>query len=355
MFAETAAGLSPSLRRLGASGIQVPAIAVGTQAWGVEGWGYGKSYSREDLYAAYRAALDAGMNFLDTSDSYGLSEELIGAFRSQDGRDVILATKFSPSIFFDRSKRTSPAHVTPTLDESLRRLGVDRIDLYQMHYPVAEHRLDGFLEEFAKAVKAGKVKAVGVSNFNLKQMRHAHRYLADHGIPLASNQLCCSLLHRTPETNGMFEACEDLDIAVIALMPLLQGILTGKYRIGGADYPSRLKILMRVIQLDPFRERPDRPSLLSRVFSKPYPLRREALEPLFQVMAEVAANHDATITQVALNWLLASSERVIPIVGAKNPRQAKDNARTLGWALSPAERNLISAAEADARSAASAW
>lgn len=352
MFTMADTGSSSLPKRLGASGIRVPAMAVGTQAWGVQAWGYGKSYSREDLYAAYRAALDAGMSFLDTSDSYGISEELIGEFRSLDGRNPIIATKFSPSIVFDRSRRTAPEHVTPTLDESLRRLRVDCIDLYQMHYPVAEERLDGFLEPFIKAVKAGKVKAVGVSNFNLKQMRYAHRYLADHGIPLASNQIGYSLLHRTPEWNGMLDACEELDVAVIALMPLLQGILTGKYRIGGPDYPSRVKIVMRVIQFDPFRESPDRPPLLRRIFSTPYPLRRDALEPLFQVMMDLAASHNATIAQVALNWLLGGSERVVPLVGAKNLRHAQDNAQTLGWALSPAEMHILDAAEADARKAA---
>jgi aryl-alcohol dehydrogenase-like predicted oxidoreductase len=132
-------------------------------------------------------------------------------------------------------------------------------------------------------------------------------------------------------------------------MPLLQGILTGKYRPRGPDLPSRVKIVMRVMQLDLFRESHERPSLLRRLFSKPYPMRREALEPLFEVMANLAKQHNATIAQVALNWLLGINDRVLPIVGAKNLRQAQDNARTLSWQLSQGEMDLISATEATIR------
>lgn len=345
MGSESQTGLPGRFRRLGGSGLLVPPMAVGTQAWGEKGWGYGSRYSQDDLYAAYRAALDHGMNFLDTSDSYGASEDLIGQFRHRDGREVILATKFSPSIFFDKSERVSPKHVAPTLDESLRRLRVDCIDLYQMHYPVSEPRLDDFLAEFVRAVKAGKVKAVGVSNFNLAQMRRAHQFFADHNIALALNQIGYSLLYRMPEWNGMLDACEKLDIAIIALMPLLQGILTGKYRPGGPDLPTNVKIVMRVIQFDPFKESYPRRPLLSRLFSKPLPMRRKTLEPLFEVMSDIAKKHDATIAQVALNWLLGSSERVVPIVGAKNPRQSEDNARTLTWQLTLDEWQMITAAE----------
>ncbi|MBT2289165.1 aldo/keto reductase [Paenibacillus albidus] len=120
-----------------------------------------------------------------------------------------------------------------TLDSSLKRLGMSEVDLYQLHYPVARHQLNRYLDAMAETVKSGKAKAVGVSNFNTELMKHAHDYFAKHNIRMASNQIGYNLLYRFPETNGMLEACEELDVTLIAILPLAEGVLTGKYRVGG--------------------------------------------------------------------------------------------------------------------------
>jgi len=115
------------------------------------------------------------------------------------------------------------------LEANLARLGRSSIDLYQHHFPNARLSIPKLMDRLADAVEAGKVKAVGVSNYSAEQMRTAHEALARHGIPLASNQVEYSLLHRQPETNGVLDACRELGITLMAYTPLAGGLLTGKY------------------------------------------------------------------------------------------------------------------------------
>jgi aryl-alcohol dehydrogenase-like predicted oxidoreductase len=330
-------------RILGASGIRVSPLGVGTQQWGDQRWGYGEGYSRDDLFAAYQAFLDAGVNSFDTSESYakGVSETLLGEFRRQDGRPIKIFTKFTQSKIYDPSDRRSPKQLMATLDTSLQRLGVDAVDLYQLHYPPSARELDAYLDALAETVKSGKARAIGVSNFNTALFRRAHAYLARRNIPLASNQIGYNLLYRHPETNGMLAACREVNAAVIAMLPLMEGVLAGKYRIGGAPYPSGVGTILKVASMNIFNEDVRRKSFLRRLLEKPYFVRREVLEPLFVVLAQIAAAHNATIAQVALNWLLASHPNVIPIAGAKNARQARDNAAALSWTLSVEEFSWI--------------
>ncbi len=333
---------SVEYRRLGATGIKVPAMGVGTQSWGKESFGYGKTYTRDDLFEAYKACLDAGLNFFDTSESYsaGLSEQLLGEFRRRDDRPIIIATKFTPAKIYDPSTRFSPKDIMRTLDGSLKRLGLEVIDLYQLHYPVARRKLDAYLEGMAQTVKTGKARAIGVSNFSTNYLRHAREYLDRLGIPLASNQAGYSLLHRSSETDGMLAACKELDVAFIPILPLGEGVLTGKYRVGGAEYPSTTRVILQMSRLfeteTPF---------IRRMFAKPYTVQREKLEPLFQVMDEIAQAHNATIAQVALNWLIESRPLVIPIPGAKNAKQAAGNAATLSWKMTQEQFEHLSKTE----------
>ena len=171
----------------------------------------------------------------------------------------------------------------------------------------------------AKAFNAGKIRAIGVSNYNVTQMREAHARLARYGIPLASNQVHYSLLHRKPEDNGVLDACRELDVALIAYSPLQQGLLTGKYRAGQ-------KISMTGM----------------RRFSRAYGTAAlNKIEPLLQTMETTGKARGKTTAQVALNWLLAKDEHIIPIPGAKNARQATDNAGAIGWRLSDEEFRQI--------------
>ncbi len=297
--------------------IVVPALGVGIWSWGDKGfWSYGTTHTREDITTAYKACLDAGLNFFDTAEMYGggESERILGECMRSDDRPVVVASKFAPF-----PNRFSASKLLDALDASLARLGVSSIDLYQVHWPYTFISIDALMDAMALAVREGKIRAVGVSNFNVKQMRIAHTRLARYGIPLTSNQVHYSLLHRKPEKNGVLAACRELDVALIAYSPLEQGLLTGKFR---GNVPNTVKL-----------------NVVRRFSVRPARLRK--IEPLLQTMESVANEREKTVAQVALNWLLSKDECIIPIPGAKNVRQATDNAGAIGWRLSDEEFRKI--------------
>ncbi len=304
-------------RQLGKSGIVVPALGVGVWSWGDKStWGYGTSYTRSDINQAYKACLDAGLNFFDTAEIYGSgkSERILGECMREDGRPVIVASKFAPL-----PNRFSASKLLDALDATLQRLGVSSIDLYQVHWPYTFLNKAALMDMLAKAFNAGKIRAIGVSNYNVAQMRQAHARLARYGIPLASNQVHYSLLHRKPEDNGVLAACRELDVALIAYSPLQQGLLTGKYRAGQKFSVTGM-----------------------RRFSRAYGTAGlNKIEPLLQTMEKIGQAQNKTNAQVALNWLLKKDEHIIPIPGAKNLRQATDNAGAIGWRLSDEEFRQI--------------
>ncbi|MBI1256617.1 MAG: aldo/keto reductase [Chloroflexi bacterium] len=329
-------------RKLGGSGLLVPALGVGVMSWGFGILGYGKTHSRDDIEQAFQACLDNGLNFFDTAEGYGggESERLLGEISRKARRPILIASKFGPNPL-----RSSADDLRTALDASLQRLGVEQIDLYQIHMPPPRRKLDELLDALAKAVKNGKVRAVGVSNFNTALLRHAHARLASHGIPLASNQIHYNLLFRYPEANGMLDACRELDVALIAFGPLAEGVLTGKFRPGGLAMSRARWFVAQLTRLDPYGEVKGVEPPLKRLLATPRWLQRDKLEPLFEAMSEIARVHEKTLAQVALNWLLMVDPHVIPIPGAKNRRQAQDNANALHWRLSDAEYQRISAAE----------
>jgi aryl-alcohol dehydrogenase-like predicted oxidoreductase len=307
-------------RQLGTTGIMVPPLGVGVWSWGDKRfWGYGADHTRDDIAQAYKACLDAGLNFFDTAEIYGEgeSERILGECVRSDGRLVVIASKFAPL-----PGRFSARTLTEALDASLKRLGVATIDLYQIHWPYTLIGMDALMDTLALAVRAGKVRAVGVSNYSAAQMRRVHARLARHDIPLASNQVHYSLLHRKPEQNGVLDTCRELNVALIAYSPLEQGLLTGKYRrLGQAQLPALTG-----------------PRRFMPAFGA---ARRRKLEPLFQVMETIAQAHQKTPGQVALNWLITQDPCIIPIPGAKNLRQAQENAGAIGWQMSAEEHKRI--------------
>jgi aryl-alcohol dehydrogenase-like predicted oxidoreductase len=203
--------------------------------------------------------------------------------------------------------------VGQALDASLKRLGMPRVDLYQIHWPYTLLRIDMLMNTLADQVEAGKVRAVGVSNYSARQMQQAHAVLARRGLPLASNQVHYSLLHRAPEQSGVLAACRELDVRLIAYSPLEQGILTGKYHQG---------------------TRPPGGTRSLRGAYRPAALR--ASLPLIQRLEAIGAAHGGkTPGQVALNWLMRRG--ALPIPGAKTASQAAGNAGAIGWDLTEEE------------------
>jgi len=302
--------------RLGRTDIEVSPVGAGTWQWGDRFyWGYGRDYGEEDVEAAFRASLDAGVNFFDTAEIYGRgqSERLLARFTLTSQAQAVIATKFMP--FPWRLRRRS---LLNALRGSLRRLGLERVDLYQVHWPVPPRSAETWAQTLGDAVQAGMARAVGVSNYGVDQMRRAHEVLARRGVPLASNQVAFSLLDRKRERSGLPAACRELDVTLMAYSPLAQGMLTGKY--------SREKRPPRVRRLWTLRGRPR---------TKP-----ENIEGLLGVMREVGEDHGGkTQSQVALNWLVCKG--AVPIPGAKNAEQARSNAGALGWRLTDEEVALL--------------
>ena len=333
-------------RALGGSEIKASAMGTGTQAWGKESWGYGSKYTEKDVFEAFKACVDAGVNFFDTSDSYakGESERLLGKFMQMDGRPIVVASKFTKSKWYDPGNYESPKDVLPAIERSLKNLGVEQLDLYQLHYPESPSKINAYLDALAETFKSGKTKAIGVCSFNVDRLRYACEYLDKKDVPIVSNQIGYNLLFRHPETNGLLDICNELNVTPIAILPLAEGILTGKYRVGGMDYPANVKTIMKVTQLD-MSGTGHSASLLKRLLKKPYELEREKLEPLFELLGEIAASHQATIVQVALNWLLNSHSKIIYIPGAKNFKQASDNLASLKWKMTADEFQRISELE----------
>jgi aryl-alcohol dehydrogenase-like predicted oxidoreductase len=279
---------------------------------------YGGAHGYEEEKAALEASLEAGVNLFDTAAMYsgGASERRLGELAA--GKDVLIATKF-PSRFRFRAEG-----LPQELEANLARLGRDTIDLYQHHYP-GRVSIPALMGQLADAVEAGKVRAVGVSNYSAEQMRQAHAALAERGIPLASNQVEYSLLHRQPEVNGVLDACRELGVTLIAYTPLAGGLLTGKYSAENRPGGFFRRVLPR------YRRRA-----------------LQALRPIVQLLTEIADRYSKTPSQVALRWLI-ENPAVLPIPGAKNGRQASANAGALTFSLTPDEVDALSRATVDWR------
>ncbi len=302
--------------QLGKSDLRVPPLGVGTWQWGEDLiWGFGNSYDRKAAEAAFSASVAAGLTFFDTAEVYGRggSERVLGACVKTTDKPVIIASKFAPL-----PQRIGRRTVTHALDESLKRLGVACIDLYQVHWPFPVISIEMLMDILADAVDAGKIRYIGVSNYSAVDMRRAHAALAKRGLPLACNQVRYSLLNRTPEVNGVYAACRELDIALIAYSPLAQGMLTGRYS-------------------------PDNPPPGPRRFMPNFNRAAlEHMEPVTQALRQIGAAHgDKTPAQVALNWL-ARQPGVLPIPGAKNAKHAEANAGAIGWDMTDDEADLLS-------------
>lgn len=295
--------------RLGRTDMTLLPLGVGTWQWGdTRYWNYGQGYSLGDVEAAFETSLQAGITLFDTAEIYGSgrSEQILGELVRKSSAKVVVATKFAPL-----PTRFTARSVLQALDRSLQRLGLPAVDLYQIHWPYSLISQTALLDALVEAGREGKVRAIGVSNYNPRQMERAYTYLAKHGVALASNQVSYSLLNRGPEASGLAQLCRDLDVALIAYSPLGQGILTGKYTSG-----KRLSFARRIGRF--YRD-------------------LRSAQPLLRIMHTIAAEHHKTMAQVALNWLLCKPGTVIPIPGAKTAKQASDNAGALGWRLSEEE------------------
>jgi aryl-alcohol dehydrogenase-like predicted oxidoreductase len=290
----------------------VPPLGVGTWAWGDRStWGmggYDSTLTEATIAGAWEASLESGLALFDTAEVYGggESERIIGRLLAKDPSrrgSIVLATKFMPSP----QKLAVKGAMRTALERSIERLGVEHVDLYQIHGPISLRSKAALAEALAEVRDAGLTSAVGVSNYSVGEMTKIHGELAKRDVPLASNQVEYSLLRRAPETNGLLEACGQLGVVLLAYSPIGQGRLTGKY--SAANPPPG-----------------------KRGFSA-HPM--EEVDRVVAVLRRIGEQHDRTPSQVALRWLIEKG--TVPIPGAKNAEQARQNAGALTFALSVEE------------------
>ena len=307
--------------KLGQDGAAVCPLCIGTWAWGDKlFWNYGSDEDdAKQLQAAFQAALEAGTTFFDTAEIYGFgtSEKYLGQFMQQSDlissdrgsrpdRPVQIATKFGPAPW-----RFTAQSVSDALTESLNRLRLERVSLYQVHWSFSFFMSqETLMNALADEVQRGRIEAVGVSNYSAEQMQQAYKILAARGVKLASNQVRYSLLTRQIETNGIRDTARQLGVTILAYSPLAQGLLTGKYTVNGDVKPTGAR------RIDP---RFSQEGL-------------QKIEPVISILKKIGDNYGRNPAQVALNWLIAQGN-VVAIAGAKNANQVQQNAGALGWQM----------------------
>lgn len=302
-------------RTLGTSQLSVSEVGLGTWAMGNDFWG---QVDDEQSIRAIQEALDSGINLIDTAPAYGAghAEELVGKAIQGRRDDVVLATKVgilrSEDDFIHE---LSPESMRREVEDSLRRLGVETIDLYQIHWPDPDTPLEDSMAELRKMKDAGKIRYIGVSNFTVELLRQA-RELAE----VVSVQPQYSLLHRKEESS-LLPYCAKNKIGVLGYGSLAGGILTGKFR----DIPDF--------------EEGDRRNHFYRLFKEPVWSR---VQELLDELRAIAAERSVPVAQVSINWAVAQKGVTSALVGAKNPKQARSNAAAGEWSLSEEELTRIS-------------
>ena len=319
-MSDTSAPQAGDRIELAGTAVAIPPLGVGTWAWGDKGtWGmggYDQSLTEATIREAWEASIEAGVVLFDTAEVYGggESERIIGRLLAADPgvrNRVVIASKFMPSPW----KVNVRAALLAAARASRDRLGTDVIDLYQIHGPVSLRSHDALAEALATAHAEGIVRAVGVSNYSVKETRAMDAALRTRGLRLASNQIEFSLLRAMPLRVGLISACRELGVVPLAYSPIGQGRLTGKY--SAANPPPR----GRSFSAHPMAEVDAVVALLSRIGE---------------------AHGDRTPSQVALAWLIAKG--AVPIPGAKNRDQARQNAGALGWRLTSEELGRLDSA-----------
>ena len=302
-------------RNLGSGGLETSALGLGCM--GMSEF-YGPADEQESL-ATIRRALDLGMSFLDTADMYGMgrNEELVGRAIRGRRNEVVLATKFGnvrdPADPARRSINGRPEYVSTACDASLRRLGVDEIDLYYQHRVDPSVPIEETVGAMAKLVEAGKVRFLGLSEAGAETIRRAH---AVHSISALQSEY--SLWTRDPE-DGTLDVCRELGIGFVAYSPLGRGFLTGQIRRFEDFAPDDFRRMNPRFQGDNFRRNLD---LVDRI-------------------ADIAREKQCTPAQLALAWLLARGSDIVPIPGTRHPQRLEENVEALQIELSPEELRRI--------------
>lgn len=303
-------------RQLGQTDIYVSPVGLGCWQFSEGKGGALGSWdpvSEQETNAIVQASLDGGINWFDTAELYGFgrSERAIAKALKLAGKhddDVVVATKWNP---FGRTARS----ITRTIADRQTCLNGYTIDLHQIHGPMALTTRKAEMNAMADLVDAGKIRSVGISNYNAQQMKQAHAALAARGLMLTANQVRYSLLDRSIESNGVLDTAKKLGVTVIAYSPLGMGLLTGKFH----QNPELLN---------------SRPTLRRRELRR----KLESSQELIQALDKIAQAHGVTASQVALNWLInVHGDIVVVIPGASKERHARQNVGAMTFTLTDSE------------------
>lgn len=289
-------------KELGGSGIKVSVVGVGCN-------NFGRRIDEADSRAVVLDALDSGITFFDTAENYGdgQSEEFIGRALGARRVEAVIATKFGWGGRADR------AQIDRSVEASLRRLGTDYIDLYQLHRPSASTPIAETLEALDAVVRAGKVRAIGCSNFSAAQLTEALDVSREHGLAAfvtAQNEY--SLMNRSIEA-ALLPACRENNVGMLPFYPLNRGLLTGKY---SRDTPA-----------------PRGTRLGDGGVGTSGVLNEENFDTVDRLREFVEARGRG-MTELAISWLAMKPEIPSVIAGARRPGQAAENVRLAGWRLS---------------------
>lgn len=315
-------------RRLGASGLKVPALSFGAGTFGGSGPLFG-AWGNTDATEARRLVeicLEAGVNLFDTADVYsnGASEEVLGAALKGLREKVLISTKMSlPMGDSPNDAGSSRSRLIKGVDDALRRLGTDWIDIFQLHAFDAETPIEEVLSTLDTLVRAGKLRYVGVSNFSGWQIMKALAVADRHGWPRhVAHQVYYSLVGRDYEWDLM-PLARDQGVGALVWSPLGWGRLTGKIR-RGQPLPAG--------------------SRLHDTASFGPPVEDEHLFRIVDALEEIAGEAGKTVPQVAINWLLQRPTVASVIIGARNEEQLRQNLGAAGWSLTPEQIATLDAA-----------
>ena len=287
---------------------------------------FGMMIDAAQTRAVVDAAIDAGVNYFDTAESYGRgqSEEFLGAALGGRRSDVLIATKWGHTSSLAAGERGGdPARIRSSLEASLRRLGTDYVDHYQLHRPDPVTPQSETLDALAELREEGKIREIGCTYFSADELADAVRAGAAIGVPsYPSVQNQYSVLTRAPETDGVLDVCSVSGIAFVPYFPLESGLLTGKYRLGEAP-PAGTR-------LEAWGER-------ASSFIDDDRLRTVAALTAF------AEGRGRSMLELAMSWLVSNPLVATVIAGATKPEQVAANVAASGWSLTSEDRAEVDA------------
>jgi aryl-alcohol dehydrogenase-like predicted oxidoreductase len=289
---------------------------------GLSGGHYGPGVDRAQGIRVIRDAHERGVTFFDTAEVYGpyVNEELVGEALAPVRDKVAIATKFGFKIDGANGLDSRPERIRKVVEESLKRLKTDRIDLYYQHRVDLTVKIEDVAGTVKDLIKAGKVLHFGLSEPSAKTIRRAHAVQ-----PVAAIQTEYSLIDRSPERNGVLQACEELGIGFVPWGPLGQGFLPGKLKVDAQS------------TFDPKTD-------LRATFPRFSPLVMKNNQPIIEFLTKFGARRSATPAQIALAWLMAQKPWIVPIPGTGNMDHLRENMGAVNVQLTPADLREIETA-----------